>query len=177
MDQEHFSEFAALREQAERMLRLGEWSLRLEILPSFADSVVVGLHRSGWDLRVVERRWDRAADAEKFRSPVERMKHPRVLTPTLQERAVPTDKAGARQIRALLGEAAMPLRTSSEVLGLDGTRYSIIVSESMHSAHVSWWESFPAEWLPVMRAFGSMWKELEGRLGAPSTPRRFPWNT
>ena len=63
-------------------------------------------------------------DAEKLRDPVERLRHPRQLLPTILESSTVLElDAVTDAIRVLEGIGIPSLRPSEQVVGLDGTQF------------------------------------------------------
>ena len=174
MEREYWAEFEDLRKRAEEIVRAGEWSLRLEQSPSFGDVVALGVVESGEGVQVLERRWGYGVDVEKFRTPVERLKHGRSVAPTVLERRVGCDRtvlAGIRQELAEVRVQALP--PLAGFVTCDGVRYTVM-GESLQSQMSFSWLACPPGWLPLAAWFGRTWRALAGHLGQ-NTETTFPW--
>ncbi len=91
--------------------------------------------------------WRRSVDSEKLRDPVERLKHPRHLLPTILESSKFLDShAVTDAIRVLEGIGIPSLRPTEQVVGLDGTQFRFEFSQGYCSLDVSWWADRPKAW-------------------------------
>jgi hypothetical protein len=117
--------------------------------PSFADARRVELFasRDGDSAAARTTRWRMTLDVAKFSSPVERLRHPRPLAPTVEVDEVPV---AVEVVRALLHEAS-GLRVAPWVhdrrFGVDGTsrRLELECGLGARSAF-EWREDPPAGW-------------------------------
>lgn len=172
MDLEQRQEWDKLEVDAMRLVRAGNWYLRLGVFPSFSDPQVLGLRGSRHhSSKVVWRKWCRAADAEKLRSPVERLRHPPQLAPTVEERQAIFDSLRAGALIEALSQLALPLVPPATSIGLDGTRYEVLARDGSHSVHLQWWEDTPREWHSLMRWFEAAWRDLSDSLDIPQPNR------
>jgi hypothetical protein len=91
--------------------------------------------------------WRRDIDAAKLRNPVERLKHPRVLTPTIEDSSTNIASDAVARIVTELGEISLPvLRPSECVLGLDGIGFRFSFSQGFYALDLSWWAVAPTCW-------------------------------
>lgn len=149
-------EFRDVEEHALRELRAGDWDLRLERMPSFSDVEVVGVTGS----RVTYRVWRWRTDVEKFRSPVERMRHGAVVTPTVEQwhREASDDRwrVWLDVLRSVLEMA--PARDNR--IGLDGTSCGVYAWLGATSVAVEWRERPAAEREALEQWFEGAWRKL-----------------
>ena len=177
MDGEQQAELGRLETSAMSRLRDGDWKLRLGMYPAFEDCVMLGSRFQGSDWTVVERVWRRVEDSEKFRSPVERLRHPRVLQPTIRERSVGCTRSFAAALLSQLEDLQVPVLPPSRVIGTDGIEFELFGSVGFHCAHFRWWQDRPAEWMPLMNWFESAWRAISTLLDGTTSSQVpvFPW--
>ncbi len=94
--------------------------------------------------------WRRDLDREKFRTPVERLKHPRDLEPTIERQEVEIDARWFEGVLERLAKVSIPVRPREAPGGLDGTSYSLEIGDSLGGLELSWWCDGPEEWHPVI---------------------------
>jgi hypothetical protein len=179
VDREHQQEWHSLEQQACGLLRDGDWYLRLAVLPSFTDPHILGLR--GWprgSSQVIWRRWRRDVDAEKLRNPVERLRHPRRLVPTIEEKQSIFDAARARDLVDGVSKLSIPVIPQATSIGLDGTGYELLAKDGNHSINLRWREAAPREWLPIMKWFEAAWRDMNDAAQIPQDVRinELPWN-
>jgi hypothetical protein len=108
--------------------------------------------------------WRSDLDLEKMRSPVERLKYPKDLHPTIDGESVPLTKEEVETMESTISGIAIPLcLREPTVVGCDGTRYEFQYSRFMFSASLQWWESYPQEWRPLTVALIRSVEELESQ--------------
>jgi len=171
MDREHHAEWQELTARATDQLRRGAAAslrrgqpqrlVQVLVLPSFAPSLACEVFRvpSVFEpeasepavfepevLVAVRTCWNRTADLARFASPVERLRHPRVLQPTMERREGTLAASNARALVAELASLQFPLVPGPAPFGLDGTRYELTVGAGASAATVCWWERPPANW-------------------------------
>lgn len=166
MDREHHAEWQDLRARATDELRRGAAAslrrgqpqrlVQVLVLPSFAPSLVCEVFRvpvvsapassEPEAFVAVLTSWDQPSDLARFASPVERLRHPRVLQPTLLRREGTLAAADARALVTDLANLQLPLAPAPASFGLDGTRYELTLGAGSAMATVCWWERPPANW-------------------------------
>lgn len=164
MDREHHAEWQDLRARATDELRRGAAAslrrgqpqrlVQVLVLPSFAPSLTCEVFRvpvvsepaESEALVAIRTSWDQPADLARFASPVERLRHPRVLQPTLLRREGTLAAADARALVADLANLQLPLEPGPASFGLDGTRYELTLGAGSAEVTVRWWERAPAKW-------------------------------
>jgi len=164
--QQQLKEFYELSERAMSLLHAGIWRLRLAISPSFGEPRMLGIASSGKTLVVTWRVWRRLIDTEKLRTPVERMRFPTRLEPTIEQGSSPLSAetlSDALDDLAKLQVSALPPRS---VFGTDGTGFDVFAGQGFHSATFRWWNSYPAEWKPLMTWFAKHWKSVSSAASA-----------
>lgn len=175
--QELVNELNGIEQLVTDRLGDGSWLVRLKVLPAFADPMVIGVQR-GRSPSVVWRSWCKQEDLNAFRSPVERMKHPRPFVPTLREVSAPADP---QQVEALLRRfrvLQVPAYVPSEVAALDGVSFDLLIGGQMAESRFHWWGDHPAQWRPLMQHFSESWRALSqifGREHEVPMPE-FPWS-
>lgn len=166
MEREHHAEWQELRARATDELRRGAAAslrrgqphrlVQVLVLPSFAPSLacevfcVPSVPASTASEReafvAIRTSWDQPADLACFATPVERLRHPRVLQPTMLRRQGTLAAADARALVADLANLQLPLAPTPAPSGLDGTRYELTLGAGSAEATVRWWERPPANW-------------------------------
>ncbi len=125
---------------------------QLLILPSFENSV-------SWDVtetRAKENQprwyrtcWRRDIDLEAFRSPVERLRHPRPYRPTIEAGWYPIDPGQFGALIEKFRATPIPLDASENIGGVDGTTYELAFSRYFTKARIRWWARMPEAWKPL----------------------------
>lgn len=91
--------------------------------------------------------WKRTEDLEKLRDPVERLRHPKELKPTIEHSNKVLDTVFASQVIEDLSAISLPsLRPTETVLGLDGVGYRFSFDQGYFSLDLSWWCDRPKAW-------------------------------
>ncbi len=108
--------------------------------------------------------WRSDLDYEKFRTPVERLRHPKGLAPTIENEVVwlTDDKVTAME-DSLRGIPVPFYLGRSTVVGCDGTAFEFKYDEVFFGASLHWWENHPAEWRPFIEAVTRIVDELRWR--------------
>ena len=182
MDREQMDEFYAVRESAYDALRLGTLIDRHRsvpmcqflILPSFEnpvswDVIRVVSRQAGAQTRLYRSTWRMDVDSQAMSSPVERLKHPRPYTPTLETDWVLVDKGKLEAILAHFNAVRIPLTLASARAGCDGTSFELAIGDFFCNARIGWWCDLPEEWKelrPVVAEleslFESTWERGRG---------------
>lgn len=170
MDPEQLKEFCALRTSVYDGLRLGRYIDRdrvlqvcqFLILPAFENptswDVVQAIPRVGGpQTRLYRSCWRMDVDDEVMSSPVERLKHPRPLRPTIEVGWAPVDPARIEALVARFRAVKVPLAVAQPHSGCDGISYELSLGDFFCSARVGWWCDLPDEW----RDLGPLVAELE----------------
>lgn len=180
MEAEHRAEWVQLQTNALSRLRAGSWTLLLCREPSFADPMCVGAP-SGAVGVVMARVWERDLDAGKFRNPIERLKHPRSLQPTVREWSTRDTEGLCDSAIRQLEHIPVPCAAECRSVVLDGTSYRIEASSGTWSASYSWVNEGPAPWRRLTEFFSATWSTLfrlvsetptSTILASPSQPHR-----
>ena len=159
METEQREEFYAIREEAYNGLQSGKYIDRFRsvsvcrylILPSFENPV-------SWDvIRVVARRaeaqtrlyrscWRMDIDQQAMRSPIERLKHPRPYTPTIEVNCVSIDRNQVEAVLSQIRFKPIPLAIEHPPAGCDGTSFELALGDFFCNARIRWWCDLPTEW-------------------------------
>ena len=165
MDVEQQPEWSALREAAGVALNSGCWSLRLGVFPAFHPPEVLGIGsasrqvvrgrkiRTEMFTEVRWRTWCQAVDYEKLRTPVDRLRHPRTLEPTVRFRSAEIERGVGDQLLQGLGDVQIPALPVGRVCGTDGISFELFAATAMHRCDYKWWCDQPPEWRPLMEWF------------------------
>lgn len=171
-------EWLGLRAEAKRLVCAGSSEkeikvFRLAIFPSFTnmfsweiierktrkatphDARAVSPFHEGGGFQLVRTVWRMDTDVEKFRSPIERMRYPRSLTPTLEQTHWPAPSANVQEWLGSFSSIKLPALITSNSFGLDGTSYEFSFGDGFLWATYHWWDKAPDKW-----------KELEDRFQA-----------
>ena len=159
MDNEQFKEWGWFQERATEIVRRGntptvrggQCLFQIMMLPSFEPVV-------GWqvfqkvsqskekDCFAIRTCWKRNEDAQKFTSPIERLKHPRELNPTIQTEIFNLSEGTIESFIKQFRSVKVPAFVEVSNIGTDGTSYEFSFDHLFLSAHYTWWEEPPAEW-------------------------------
>ena len=173
MDKENANEWYVLQRRAYEIVREGneprQRGMRLchiAVLPSFECII-------GWDIyqrfdKVDEKEyyairltWLRRDDAMRLESPVERLKYPRALEPTILREAVELSSREAKSLLEKFTVISIPAAVYKYDVGLDGTSYEVSLGHFHPCAHYSWWEEPPVAWKPLHDALIDAFEYLE----------------
>jgi len=109
--------------------------------------------------------WMRDIDLEKLRDPVERLKHPRVLTPTITESAINVSREAVAEVVTNLSQISLPaLRPDEGVVGLDGIGYRFSFSQGFYGLDLKWWAELPSGWHPALEKIERIVAWLESQV-------------
>ncbi len=160
MDQEQWPEWFSLRDEATRRLKAADWQLRLSVLPSFDNAHSLGIVIQGKQTRVLHQVWRYNLDVEKFRTPIDRMRHPTTLQPTIEEHSEPIGTDVLQHLLESLNQSLPQALPPARSLGLDGTTYEVAAGTYMHNLSVQWWGRGPSEWQGLVEYFQATWRTL-----------------
>ena len=90
--------------------------------------------------------WDQPADAGKFETPVERLRHGPKVAPTVRTNRVSADGVRALEMVAALERIQVPLLPGQHPVGTDGTLYALSVGDAFGGCTFEWWASGPPRW-------------------------------
>ncbi len=109
--------------------------------------------------------WRKDKDLEKFRTPVERLKYPRILTPTLETRSVQLDTKFVEGILGRLRTLSIPVWIDKpRGIGLDGIFFELrLGSSGFLNANYRWWVEPPEEWQPLAEVVQSVLQRFDER--------------
>ena len=154
MEKEQAEEWYDLRQRATDLLRSdngGGWLLQILVMRAFKPYLCWeifeqrdqedGIHYVGQ--RTV---WRSDTDAGKLASPVERLKHPRPLLPTLEKERMTLANAFVAAVLDDLKSIVAPVFVTSDIVGVDGTSYELAFNEGYVRARYHWWDEPPRPW-------------------------------
>lgn len=91
--------------------------------------------------------WRRDVDQDKLRDPIERLRHPRILAPTMEESRVEVSTEVVAGLVAELSGIALPvLRPDEGLLGTDGIDFRFSFSQGFYALDLKWWGDGPRCW-------------------------------
>jgi hypothetical protein len=97
--------------------------------------------------------WRSDLDWEKFRSPVERLKHPKDLTPAIESEVIWLTADEIKEMEQTIRGISIPLYLGHvPIAGCDGTSFEFRYHELFFGTSLHWWENFPTEWRPFTEA-------------------------
>lgn len=156
------------RNDYDELLRLTRQATgRLEILPEFPDHTEVfsfwslpsftNQHRTtlfapnskrpDLDAFVLRKVWNRDADREKLRSPLERLRHSQPLEPSFLESRVNLSSSALMEVIHDLSLVHLPsIHPSQRILALDGTGFRFRFANTFFGLDIHWWADQPPEW-------------------------------
>ena len=110
--------------------------------------------------------WRSDLDGKKLASPVERLKHPKVLVPTIENMTVDLKVELIQEFENSLEGLSIPIfKGMPSAIGCDGTSYEFSYNKFFYGASLSWWEDHPVEWRPFIRAVLEIIQTLEALQG------------
>jgi len=154
MDPEQQEEWHRFRHAAEQVLR-GEGRdtpiVRFLVLPAATacrshEIVRQGGRRKPPRYLAVEMTWRLEDDIAKFRSPVERLKHPHGLSPTIECREGVLQPHWVQPLIDEFKSLRLPIVPDHFRFGVDGVTYELRVGERFGGAILRWWMEPPAGW-------------------------------
>jgi hypothetical protein len=108
--------------------------------------------------------WRSDLDAEKLRSPVERLKYPRDLDPTIEGDTVWLTEDVVKDIEQRIQGISIPIYLGEpQVIGCDGTRFEFHYDALFYGATIHWWEDHPNEWRSFTNTITRIIEELQER--------------
>jgi hypothetical protein len=108
--------------------------------------------------------WRSDLDSEKLRSPVERLRYPKELAPTIQEATLWLRDGQVEEIEQRIRGISIPLYLGqTRYAGCDGTRFEFRCDELFFGTSLHWWEDLPSEWRPFTEAVMQVVTELQER--------------
>ena len=143
-------------------------------LPAFHDLQRTTLYspkrpESGNEPFVTITKWRRELDLEKLRDPIERLKHPKDLEPTIEEVSTVIDSDLVDKVVSELSNVSLPsIRPDEDIVGLDGISYRFAFSSGYFSLDVTWWCDYPKAWQDTARRIESIISNLESVKTKPS---------
>jgi len=105
-------------------------------------------------------RWRRDEDVKKFLTPIERLKHPRTLTPTVENGRVELDGKFVEDVMRRFETASIPAFIAEHIIGADGESYELTIGSHFLEAKYSWWVSPPAGWVSLGRIVRDVLRHL-----------------
>jgi hypothetical protein len=108
--------------------------------------------------------WRSDLDLAKFITPVERLRHPQNLGPTMEGDMLWLTDAEVKDFERRIRGIAVPLYLGpATVAGCDGTRFEFRCDEVLYGVSLHWWEDLPIEWRPFTKVVRQIVAELENR--------------
>lgn len=171
MEKEQQKEWFKFRKAAVELVRAGgqpfgtKRLIQLLILPTFESTVGYEIcgpatpKYNNW--LAVMTRWRFDLDVAKFSNPVERLKHPYPLHPTIERATIHTTAGVVETALARFRSLTVPVSSSRDILGLDGTSYEVVLGDFWTSSRFHWWGEAPTEWKPIGTAFQEVLPQLE----------------
>lgn len=108
--------------------------------------------------------WRSDLDLGKVSNPLERLRHPKHLAPTIEEEMLCLTDADVEALLQRLRGISVPLYPGPPtVIGCDGTDFEFRWDETLYGASLRWWADGPSEWRPLTTAVAQIAGELERR--------------
>jgi len=172
VDREQHEEWLAFRQAAEHVLRdaVIPPSCRVRLVVQFLELPAFTICRS-YELyhetprrrapryQAVEITWRLDEDIERFRTPVERLRHPRDLRPTIERR---DGVLSSDDVSALLDELRslrLPIVPGKPAFGVDGVRYELRLGDHYAVTRLQWWVEPPVGW-EILPSLGERVRKL-----------------
>jgi len=183
MEQEQIREYGRLQEDITSKLR---HVFQYLILPSFTPPVAWDVFRRPRqahedDYVLVRSSWRSDLDLEKLRTPVERLRYPYPLTPTIEVHQLNVSSSDLAHLASELAGLELAIGSPPSVGGVDGVGYEVAIEQPPHIAsaakcRLSWWHKPPTEWSAlaswVLRAETIFEPAWSARGDALPTPHR-----
>lgn len=91
--------------------------------------------------------WRSDIDTPKFSNPIERLRHPMPLEPTIEHDSWELPESVTDAVRTRLSNISVPMFVDAlGEFGLDGTKYEFEYSRVTHGLRLAWWQRGPKEW-------------------------------
>jgi hypothetical protein len=179
MSHEFQSQFFELRKKALAELRpfpevSGQRDLfTLVELPSFKASAswtVCAATKAEQKFTVHTKTWRSDVDLRIFESPLERLRHPKDLLPTVQEEVceIPASEI-SRHEAALAGLRFAPYLAMPTSMYCDGTSYEFLSDVLFSSCRLTWHEDGPEEWRSEVAVLRRILEDLKKKKPNQST--------
>ena len=165
MESEQIREFGQLRDEVTARLRhhayIDDQNARhvfqYLILPSFTPPISWDVFRrrrkgSSNEHMLLRTSWWSDVDGEKLRTPVERLRHPYPLVPTIEVHELSAPSADLERLAQQLAAVELAIGASPEVGGVDGVNYEVAIEQPSSCigqsarCRLSWWCQPPAAW-------------------------------
>ncbi len=171
MEKQQIEEWRILQEEAIKALRNnsrqeGIRLLQLLVIPAFEpvtsyEILKIRSTRRATKYLGIFARWRRDVDIVKFTSPVEQLKYPALLNPTVehQDFAITADEVG--RILDSFKSVSVPPLAGDYAPGLDGTIYELELNNGLFQSRFCWWNEAPIEWQPLEVVFQSTLSKLD----------------
>jgi hypothetical protein len=168
-------EFQSLREAARQQLRdvpkSGSYRhvFSFWVTPSFAPAYRCTVHAplpfaKGKQPFASFTIWRSDFDSGKLRTPVERLRHPKDLSPTIEDDTLWLTDAEVEDMQQRIRGISVPLYLGpATVVGCDGTGFEFRCDEIFYGASLHWWEDQPSEWRPFTAVVVQIASEFESR--------------
>ena len=178
MDPEQLLEWQSLEDAALESVRASV-TLRADearvlqfiTMPAFKSATaweVARSRRHPENCRAIRTRWNREADFDKLRSPVERLKHPRKLRPTIEHLEIAIDSSDVNELLARIELLRIAPYVKEYVVGTDGVSYELSIGDDgFLAASYHWWVEPPEPWKPLASLVENFVARLEARLETP----------
>jgi hypothetical protein len=147
-----------VRHGAEPPAKRAPLLFRVIVEPSFTavrswDVFQIYLEQEKSSFLAVCTRWRRDIDLERAFTPIERLRYRtnsgEGLQPLMETHNVPLEATDIERLLNRFGSVNLALAHLVQPLtslGLDGTKYRVVIGNSMSKLDVSWWESGPVGW-------------------------------
>jgi hypothetical protein len=179
MEQEHVDHWSRLMDQALVAVRRGaalhergtRRLFQVIVIPAFEVA-------ASWELFEVRPRsdekffdviltaWDQRTDSSKFENPLERLKDPLKLEPSIRSRRVRISATDATAMTAAFEGVHIPVVAGEHPYGADGTSYRLASGDLFGGSTFEWWESGPANWAPLVETMRQVLTVLERLVSA-----------
>lgn len=175
------NEFLSIEQQALKQVREGtnaRYLLQILVLPFWGTPCNFEIFNAETAGHLVTQTiWYKDIDAENFKNPVERLRHPFPYLPTIEQKTVPLEAEFVQHTLQNLGRVTIPFWVEHTLIGLDGTTFEVAFTHRLIAARVQWWGNGPQEWQPLIKITQAAILYLENMLGAVKGRSKFPHPT
>jgi len=165
LDQEQAREYRRLQDDMTTKLRHHAFvddrgslhAFQYLVLPSFTPPVAWDVFRrrrrnQDDDFVLVRSCWRSDLDLEKLQTPVERLRHPYPLIPTIEVHQLTCASRELARLAAELAAMKLPVGAPASAFGCDGVTFEIAIEQPPHyialaaKCRLSWWDKPPEGW-------------------------------
>ena len=105
--------------------------------------------------------WNRVRDRAAFVSPVERLKYPRPIQPTIESKTIDATHDELSKVTSQFTGVQIPIANVGYSIGLDGVSYELQIGSGFGWTRLHWWGRIPDERHPIAEGIEMLCGYLE----------------